>query len=462
MSLIQRFIEKSKERRPSIGVVGDAMIDQYFSVNVNRMSPEFPIPVIKVSSELPDHSLPGGAANVCHQLSLTNANSRLISILDKTSKKAIDGRNIDTSLCKLSKYAEIPIKKRYYHGEQPFYRIDIEKDSYGLSEVELRREQAKLFDNYRGQKDDILILSDYNKGVFLLDENRWTQIGIPTIIDPKGPPIERWKGCTIFKPNSEEAEKLSGEKYWWDQVEFFKKTLNCESVVITIGGNGVVGWDGKRKKLFEYFNQNRVLAKSVIGAGDCFAAFLALAYVHDFTVSECAEIAFKAGMAYVQNMHNHPISYYNLLQSEDPILAKYLDSAVPKKGTTILANGCYDIITSAHLKLLEFSKTKADNLIVALNSNASIKRLKGDSRPINSLEDRMRMIASLSCVDFVCSFEEDTPYELIKKIKPDFLIKGSDYKDKEIAGSDLVKEVFLFDYIEGISTTEIIRKIMLE
>jgi D-beta-D-heptose 7-phosphate kinase/D-beta-D-heptose 1-phosphate adenosyltransferase len=439
------------------------MIDQYYSVTVNRISPEFPIPVLKSSDEKPDQALPGGAANVCHQLSRMNVDSHLVSLLDLESIMVLEKHDLDLSYSVVGGWGtKIPIKKRYYHGESPFCRIDIEPDTYNLSPKDLQLSQNQLFDFYayaNSPRPDVLILSDYSKGVFQGIENRkrWISLGVPTIVDPKAQPIEGWKGCTVFKPNAEEALRLSRETKWEDQTQFFRSSLECESVVITQGGEGVVGWDGKTGKFFEYHHVEREFPQSVIGAGDCFAAFLAMSYVHGFSIAECAEIAFKAGAAYVKNMHNHPVGEHELLRRENPIAAKYLEPC--GKGKLVFTNGCFDILHPGHLELIRFAKSKGDRLIVAINSDNSIRRLKGDKRPILPLTDRMALVAGLDGVDFVTSFDEDTPKECIEQIKPDVLVKGSDYAIEQIVGHDMVKEVYRCPLVEGSSTTNIVDKI---
>jgi bifunctional ADP-heptose synthase (sugar kinase/adenylyltransferase) len=228
--LIERFIDKTKTYRPKIGVVGDSMIDEYFSVSVDRISPEFPIPVLKSSDGLPVETVPGGAANVCRQLSLLNADPRLVSLM---SPQAMDlfHKTVNVWFVMMESDAKLPVKKRFYHGDIPFCRIDVEVDNYGLSEDHLKRTRETLVKWCRStSQSDVLILSDYNKGFFSTIESRqmWINQGIPTIVDPKSHPLEGWKGCTIFKPNSEEAKVLSQKSHWQGQVEYFLECLERE------------------------------------------------------------------------------------------------------------------------------------------------------------------------------------------------------------------------------------------
>lgn len=219
------------------------------------------------------------------------------------------------------------------------------------------------------------------------------------------------------------------------------------------------GWDGRERRHFEYRNDRRLAPRSVIGAGDCFAAFLAVSYSLGFPVEQCAEIAFKSGIAYVRNMHNHPISLYDLMVSEDPVAAKYMEPPAVG-GKLVFANGCYDLIHEGHLALIRFARSQGDRLIVALNSDASVRRLKGGSRPILPLAERMAMVAAIEGVDFVTSFDEDTPRECIRRLRPSILVKGADYSVDQVIGAELVEEVRLCPLLGGRSTSSIVDKII--
>ena len=184
-----------------------------------------------------------------------------------------------------------------------------------------------------------------------------------------------------------------------------------------------------------------------------------MAYVLKFDIDKCAEIAFKAGSVYVQNIHNTPITPYQLLKFEDPISAKYLMPDVTER-PIVFTNGVFDILHSSHINLLSFAKQQGETLVVGVNADESVKKLKGDSRPINKLKDRMRILAAMSDVDHVIPFSEETPLNLIKKIKPEILVKGSDYLPCQVVGSTekFVKKVVLFPYEDGNSTSKIIER----
>ena len=240
---------------------------------------------------------------------------------------------------------------------------------------------------------------------------------------------------------------MTGKVEWKEQAKSLQSELECKAVVITFGGGKVCGIDGL--ELFTFNPQTSVTVESVVGAGDCFAAFFAMAVGHGFTVPEAAEIAWNAGSNYVKHRRNEPITPAEL----SPSAIVHPDDLIDRNFKLVFANGCFDILHEGHIKTLEFAKSKGDKLVVAINSDASVKRLKGDNRPIKPLDQRMAVMAALKMVDFVVSFDEDTPLELIKKIKPDVLVKGSDYKDGEIVGAYIVPEVFRAPIIKGLSTS---------
>ncbi len=477
MSLaIQEFLKKQDKVR--VGVIGDAMVDEYFQVSVKRMSPEFPIPVMLSEDERPYKVLPGGAANVAYQFKHFNADVRLCSLVDLYAKSYFEQHGINTSLCYDMREAVqihggtgglVPRKKRIYDGDFPTYRWDVEKPHYGLSSSDLSSCVKTLYSRYERHtmNFDVLIFSDYDKGMFCRDYPHfaapWHQQmdgSIPTIVDPKGKDLGKWKGCTVFKPNDKEAESLSGISSldWEGQCRYFIAEIGCYSVVITQGGNGVVGMVGTDS--FHYRPPKKNLhPESVVGAGDCFMAFLAMAIGQGFSIQDAAEIAYEAGALYVTRKHNTPITPYELQRRINPTAAKYME---PEKlrdfKNVVFANGCFDLLHRGHIETLKFAAEQGDYLVVALNSDESVKRLKGPERPVTSLCERMQLMASFDFVDFVVSFDEDTPDKLIDQIAPAVIVKGGDYKPEEVVGADRAR-VVIAPTVEGLSTTNILAKI---
>jgi D-beta-D-heptose 7-phosphate kinase/D-beta-D-heptose 1-phosphate adenosyltransferase len=458
--IIKDFLKRSRQKKLNIKCVGDAMIDEYYEVDVNRISPEFPMPIMLSPHEKPVRR-PGGVANVAYQLRHFNTSPCLVCFMDKKLRKVLSKHKIDydsisteTMLDEVNGF--VPVKKRFLdHGVQ-VSRWDVEDTAYGLHYrvKKFWEMQKRISEEMRKRQPDVVILSDYNKGFFqALDYNEqvnWIEpfSGRITIVDPKTGPIDKWKGCTIFKPNSKEAAELSGKGFWREQAKFFQNKLGCETVVITHGGEKVCGVSGS--EFFNYMAPKKVEVESVVGAGDCFCAFFAMAVGLGFSAIESAEIAWNAGAIYVQDKMNRPITPAEIIGSG--IVSP--EDLVSRDFKLVFTNGCFDLLHSGHLSTLRFAKSHGDKLVVAVNSDKSVKSLKGESRPIKPLEERMAVLAALDMVDFVVSFEESDPYKLIDIIRPDVLVKGGEYEEKDIIGANLVKEVLRAPMMSDLSTTK--------
>ena len=463
MNLLHELLGKLNEEKLKVVVVGDAMLDEYFQVEANRVSPEFPIPVMLSDNASPTYSYPGGAANVALQLRNFNVDSYLVSIIDDEAKKVFNECGINTNNCVMDVDCLIPRKKRLYNGDFPLCRWDIEQPNMGLSDVQLKRMQLNLLKKVEKLNPDVVILSDYGKGMFKkcfdlegCDTNPSKQIWLQntewiTIVDPKNDDLKEWRGCTVFKPNNHEAKTLTGLDDHKDQAKFMKNVLDCESVVITHGGDKVVGYD---KSGWLFYGGHHGEARYPIGAGDCFIATLAMAYPF-FKPEEAAKIAYEMGAIYV-NTKDRYIGPENILNDQSKIktpeeLAKIIGNHRVKFGFT---NGCYDILHSGHMQLLKFAKGKCDKLVVALNDDDSVKRLKGQGRPVKPLEQRLKVLECIETVDYVTYFSEDTPLETIKTIKPHCIIKGEDYDKEKVVGYNEVKgKVYLCPLFDNQSTS---------
>ncbi len=459
MQLIKEFASKLNSRKSVfIHVFGDSMIDENYKVKVSRISPECPnVNIIQSEDDVPSSSFPGGAANIAYQLSHFDLTARLFTFIDSYAYHIIRGHGVKHwAYVSLPEGHFVPIKKRYFEkGQQVVCRRDIEKSNYGLNSVsELHKQLKQKWGAFQAEPD-VLIFSDYNKGFFSGDFNiNWFESNAIKIVDPKQAPLEKWVGCTIFKPNKFEAEKLSRESDWKRQCDFFKSELRCKAVVITQEDEGVVG---KVDDYFEYRPNIKTKPLDIVGAGDCFIGILSLAMVYGFSIEEAAKIAFHGGFMYVQQQQRGlfgPWSFHSI----GKILKSYA-FLKERNYKLVFANGCFDLIHSGHLQTLEIARSKGDKLVVAVNSDDSVRRLKGDSRPVLTLNDRMKLLAALDCVDFVISFDDDTPESLIQEIRPNILVKGSDWIGKEVAGANYVDEIFYVPLIEGNSTTSIIDKI---
>jgi D-beta-D-heptose 7-phosphate kinase/D-beta-D-heptose 1-phosphate adenosyltransferase len=446
---IKIFLDKFKKSNLKIAVFGDSIIDEYYNVDSTRISPEFPIPVNSTHSDQPSYTLPGGAGNVYRQFSnFDNINLEYFSLLDDDAKSCYEKNNIRTNNCLVipGPNGRIPRKKRFYNNQIPLFRWDVEKENLGISNIELyQSELLKLFEKCQS---DICIFSDYSKGVF---NNNINYKFKNSIVDSKKH-LDKWIGCSIFKPNSSEALSLTLTTDHKDQCLFLKNKINCDNVLITDSYKGFYGIDQKNQ-FFEYESKKEKQAVNVIGGGDCYAAYLTLAIQLGFDLYDSAEIAFNISYFYVTKNNNNNLNYtdfYALLDN------KNIDKEFLKKRNykLVFTNGCFDAgLTPGHIECLRFAKNQGDKVVVALNSDDSVKRLKGKNRPVLNLDERISIISSLEFVDFVISFEEDTPENLINEIKPDVIVKGGDYTPEQVVGNE-ISEIMICPYKKSMSTTE--------
>jgi D-beta-D-heptose 7-phosphate kinase / D-beta-D-heptose 1-phosphate adenosyltransferase len=448
------FIKRNYDRPAKIAVVGDGMIDADYEVKVGRLNPEGPAPLWQSVSDNPSIR-PGGASRVAHLIKNFHADVRYFGIINKElahvlETNAISSRNSVITEC------VVPTKKRFYDDGIALARWDVEVPNYGLDRGELEKCRTALQANLLGFDADVVIFSDYGKGVFS-EETNWINFAgnALTIVDPKFPPIERWVGCHIFKPNWKEALEISGIDQWQKQCDFYRNYLECSGVVVTNGGFGLYGSAINRH--FEYIPRTKRLARSVVGAGDAFSGILALCQAHSIDIIESAEIAWQCANMYVSRSDNSPLTPHDVLAvfGQKRVEPKWLRY---RNFNLVFTNGVFDLMHSSHIALLKKARSMGDKLVVAVNSDDSVKQSKGSSRPIQPLEERLKMLESLDFVDYVIPFNEPTPYNQIKEIMPDRIVKGGDWKVEEIAGHDLAP-VTLVPYEEGCSTTSLIEKI---
>lgn len=447
------MIDILNDKSIKIGILGDFIVDQYYFVEANKISPEFPIPIMKSCTSKPDKIYPGGAGNVCRQLCEFDIDVKYFGLinddfLDILNKK-IEFNGISSA------FIQNPIKKRYYQNDFPLCRLDIECENYKLDDEDLFYYQNKISENIKNFQFDSFIFSDYSKGIFNNFDNQKYISAVNAkikIVDPKIGPISKWQGCNVIKPNSKEAHSLTGKKNWQDQAKFISDETGAECVIITQEGEGFVGLISGEE--IEFRPSKKTKAESVIGAGDCFISLFSLFCSCGVDYYKSAEFAFSASSKYVRRKYCNPISILDLIDNKfipKPSILKNRDFVL---GFT---NGCFDIIHDGHIECLKFAKSKCDKLVVALNSDSSVAKLNKNHELINRLNSRIKILESLEFVDYIVVFEEDNPYEIIKSIMPDVLIKSDQYK--EPIGSDLVKRVEIFPNVAGFSTSNIIEKI---
>jgi len=456
-------------------VFGDIILDRYISGSVDRVSPEAPVPVLKPSNE---EIRLGGAANVALNLSSLGSNTTLIGVTgkDESSTLIIDllkKNNIKKALSK-SKHPTIS-KLRILASQQQLIRIDNEEE---FSETDWQSSLSNYRKYINLKKNKVLIISDYEKGtlrnipLIIREAKKLKKI---ILVDPKGDDFSKYKSADIITPNFQEFERVVGKVN--SEPEITKKgkdlikSLNLNSLLITRGSEGMTLLDKRNGKVVrEDFPTEARDVFDVSGAGDTVIASIAAGLAGGFSLSESIRLANlaagivvgKSGTATVNQAELVP--YLGLSESyvsfnEVKVYSKDLHERGKK---IVFTNGCFDILHAGHVEYLEAAKELGDKLIVAINTDRSVRKLKGSSRPVNTLAHRAKVLASLQCIDKVVFFDEDTPIKLIKAIRPDVLVKGGDYKLKDIVGHKEVSQsggsVVTIPLVKGLSTSKIISK----
>jgi len=463
----------------SIIVIGDVMVDiNYFSI-VERNAPEANIPIYKIQKK---EFILGGAANVARNLSNMNIDVELISVVGTKDdnenygdviKDLLQRENIKNKLF-VEEYRKTTQKHRIIRNNNIVTRFDVE-DTFDISEFL----ENDIFDYIKKinsvKKLDAIIISDYDKGV--ITESLCQKIisfcndrYIYTFVDPKIKNYQKYNDCFCFKPNIVEAEAISKTDDKREMFDIIKKKINSQNIVITDGKNGIYVNSIEN----HYSHSSEIDVIDVTGAGDIVLAVITYAFIKYKNLLIASQIAnYIAGLS-VKVLGNYKIpnkaiesAYLRITNKNKRIIfeneiekLKEFQDHDYKNQTIVFTNGCFDIIHSAHLKLLNFSKKQGDLLIIGLNSDESIKRLKGSKRPINDLLERCEVLLNLNLVDYIVVFDSDTPYEIINLIRPDILIKGGDYTKDTVVGSDIVNNVIIFDYISNKSTSLVINKIL--
>ncbi len=460
-------------KNAKILVVGDVMLDSYLFGNVSRISPEAPVPIINVKKET---NVPGGAANVANNIVKLKANCKLFGLTGNDDallmlKNELDKENIKHNLYSFLK--KTIVKTRIVSGNQQLLRIDFE-DSFSFTEEQETRFIDQILKEINSY--DVVLISDYAKGVCsknvcqsLIKEARKQKKAV--IIDPKKRDWERYNGATLITPNLKELGEFLGENLS-NTDECIKealtkayKMLSIDYLLVTRSEKGMTLYDGKD---FYNFPTEAKEVYDVSGAGDTVIATLSVGLASGMSMKEAVSISNKAAGVVVGKAGTSPILYEELVRVfEKQELNKLLtleellivlDDLRKKNKKIVFTNGCFDILHRGHITYLFEAKKLGDVLVIGLNSDSSVKRLKGEKRPINSEKDRALLLSALEMVDYVVIFEEDTPYEILSKIKPDVLVKGGDYKVENVVGREFASETVIIDFVDGYSTTNIINK----
>ncbi len=470
-----------KIRKLKIAVIGDVMLDRYFYGEVKRISPEAPVPVTKINKMT---SVLGGAANVAANLACLECRVFMGGVTgddenDALLEKMLDEAGIDHKGLVRSAGRKTITKLRVLGGSQQMLRLDFE-EAGDLTEKETAA-LTKWLDRLLKKGLDGIIVSDYAKGVcsdnFCRDViKKAGEFKIPVLIDPKGSDWSKYSGCTFITPNLKEMCEAAGYRCANVDDEIVKmaraarKKHAIKNVVVTRSEKGMTVVNAKEvlhspAAAIEVFD--------VSGAGDTVAAVLLAAAAGGVGLDDAVYLANRAAGIVVSKVGTYPVhrdelladilqkerkqgKYRPLSREEVASLAATWKACGEK---VVFTNGCFDILHVGHVSYLEKAAELGKHLIVGVNTDASVRRIKGKGRPLNSELDRARVLAALACVDAVVLFGEDTPANLIEKIRPDILVKGGDYRETEVVGREYAGEVRIIDFEDGYSTTGIVEKI---
>ena len=459
--------------RTRVLVVGDVILDRYWHGATQRISPEAPVPIVRVTAA---DERPGGAGNVALNIASLGGRAVLIGVVGHDAAgdavSACLGKNgVDCRLVPSDGYDTI-VKLRVISQHQQLIRLDFEPAAPAIESPGVLTVFTEAV-----ERCDVVVLSDYAKGVLadapaLIASAR--AAGRPVIVDPKGTDFARYRGATVVTPNFNEFRVVAGACR--DEAEIASRAVEIVrrnefgALLVTRGEQGMTLFRADAEPVHYPARARDVY--DVTGAGDTVCAVLAVALAADGDLVHAAALANTAAGIVVGKLGAAavtPVELETALHGARPgrfgVLAEAeLQSEVRaarlRGERIVMTNGCFDILHAGHVQYLAQARALGDRLIVAVNDDASVRRLKGDARPLNGLDQRLQVLAALAAVDWVVPFTEDTPARLIAVVGPDVLVKGGDYRPEEIAGADSVRasggDVVVLDYVAGCSTTGLI------
>lgn len=457
-------------------VVGDVMIDRYWYGDTTRISPEAPVPVVKVSKQ---EDRPGGAANVALNVAALGAAAKLTGIVGRDEaadnlRATLSSANIANDFHVVDSKPTIT-KLRVMSRHQQLMRMDMEESYSAADSSGCLEKMTQLLAG-----SGAVILSDYGKGslhdvqAFIAQAKK---MAVPVLADPKGTDFSRYRGATLLTPNLPEFEAVVGacnsEQELVSRGLQLIEELSLDALLITRGEHGMTLLTPGHTELHLPARAREVF--DVTGAGDTVIAVLGAALAAGEDYPQAVALANLAAGIVVGKLGTAVVSGPELRRavqqeggSERGVvtleqLQVALADARDQGESIVFTNGCFDIIHAGHVGYLEEARKLGDRLIVAINSDDSVRRLKGIGRPINPAERRATVLAGLESVDWVLTFSEDTPEALLHAIKPDILVKGGDYSDDQVVGADIVKQyggqVKALSLYDNLSTTDIVEKI---
>lgn len=465
-------------KSPKLLVIGDLMIDHYLWGSCEHISPEAPVQVVNVKSE---SAVLGGAGNVINNLNALGAQVDVISVIGGCEisdelKTLLSNINVDSQYLITQKDRITSKKSRIIASQQQVVRYDRESTDEINSESQksILTYFEKVISNY-----DAVLLSDYGKGVLTVDLTQ-SLIAIANknnkkvLVDPKGLDYSKYNGAYLLTPNKKEASEatqvnIKDDASLAQAITQLKTECDLEISLITLSEQGVAIYDDKLRT-------HPTVAREVFdvtGAGDTVLASLGFALACEYEIDDAVKFSNLAAGVVVGKIGSATATLNEIIEYESSLNKSTSDEHIKtlseittlseelkaRDKKIIFTNGCFDILHAGHVRYLETAKRYGDILILGLNSDRSVTTLKGEGRPINIQMDRAYILAALEAVDYVVVFDEETPYDLIKAVKPHVLVKGGDYEGKEVVGQDIADELKLVQFVDGKSTTRTIEKI---
>jgi D-beta-D-heptose 7-phosphate kinase / D-beta-D-heptose 1-phosphate adenosyltransferase len=467
---------------PRVLIVGDLILDRYVTGEVQRISPEAPIPVLAASHE--EERL-GGAGNVAANLRAMDARVEVVGALGEDGAGEVllgllAAIGVETGGCVRDNERPTTVKARLISGVQQMLRVDWERARPLGATAEARLLNGLV---ERVAAADAVVLSDYGKGVLTPNVLRTAidaarAAGVPVLVDPKGKDFTRYRGATLLTPNRKEAEEALGRRI--EQLDDLpsaaaelQQLADLELSLITLGADGICFLE--RDGRFERVPTVARAVFDVTGAGDTVIAHLALALAAGWDLEVAVHLANHAAGIVVGRRGAASVNRAEMrgaLGAQEAREGKVLEAgdldplvaAWRAEGRRIVfTNGCFDVLHAGHVQYLRWARSQGDVLIVGVNDDASVRRLKGETRPVNPLADRLLVLAALEVVDAAVAFGEDTPEALIRRITPHLLVKGEDWRDKGVVGQEWVEShggrVLLAPLLAGRSTTAILERV---
>ncbi|MBI3561228.1 MAG: bifunctional D-glycero-beta-D-manno-heptose-7-phosphate kinase/D-glycero-beta-D-manno-heptose 1-phosphate adenylyltransferase HldE [Gammaproteobacteria bacterium] len=458
-------------------VIGDLMLDRYWHGDTSRISPEAPVPVVLVRGA---EERAGGAGNVALNIAALGATAQVVGYTGDDDVAGELQSLLETAgvVCHFERipHGTTITKLRVLSRHQQLIRLDFEDGFYHAAHEKLL---GRASDAMRAAR--VVVLSDYGKGTLsqvpqLIAAAR--KQNIPVLIDPKSTDFEPYRNATLITPNLHEFEAVVGRCDTDAQIiergMALIKKINLQALLVTRSDKGMTLLQREAAPLHLPTKAREVF--DVTGAGDTVIAVLAAALAAGVPLDEATALSnFGAGLVVgkLGTATVSPVELQRAMREELPLergvvdeakLIALVEHAKLQGQSVVMTNGCFDILHPGHVSYLQQARTLGDRLIVAVNADASVRKLKGEHRPINDLAHRMAMLAALECVDWIVSFSEDTPQRLICKVVPNILVKGGDYTPEQVAGGKCVIEhggqVRIVPFVAGHSTSDIIKTIL--